>query len=110
MNDTKFTPGPWELATSEFEVRSFDRKLIAGMILMEAQTYDNGREQQAANARLIAAAPEMYEALNGISSLFGPDTPFVLTKLHGLMTNGDQNKIDAVFGKIMHALAKATAA
>lgn len=61
MNDPKFTPGPWRT----------DCRLIGGQIritqvpnanMTVAQV--NGRQgEQEANARLIAAAPEMLEAL-----------------------------------------------
>ena len=83
------------------------RRVVAGMKGRDKRSDIDYAAQQWHNACLISAAPEMYEALEGIESLFGPDTPFILTKLHGLMTNGDQDKIDAVFGKIMHAIAKA---
>jgi hypothetical protein len=73
----KYTKGPWELTdSSDFEVRSYDHKLIASIVMMEAQTYDNERRQQKANARLITAAPEMAEMLLTIhqSGMFhGPD-------------------------------------
>lgn len=125
MSDTKFTPGPWKLnaGMSDWGLPlqhdvfvgegDTERDLIAGIpsitpYCMGAKRSDiDYAAQQWHNACLISAAPEMYEALEGIESLFGPDTPFILTKLHGLMTNGDQDKIDAVFGKIMHAIAKA---
>jgi hypothetical protein len=79
----KYTKGPWELTdSSDFEVRSYDHKLIASIVMMEAQTYDNERRQQKANARLITAAPEMAEML--------------LDLYHGRKTNGD---IDALLKK-----------
>jgi len=117
-NDTKFTPGPWEFDVEIHWVNQPGEQEVHGAwdvypvddcdhIIATVNHVYPDRNTCRYNARLIAAAPEMYEALNGISSLFGPNTPFVLTKLHGLMTNGDQDKIDAVFGKIMHALAKA---
>lgn len=52
---TKFTPGPWVVETYELDmwgVYTPDGELIA----------DCGYEQEA-NARLIAAAPEMYKIL-----------------------------------------------
>jgi hypothetical protein len=62
----KYTKGPWELTdSSDFEVRSYDHKLIASIVMMEAQTYNNERRQQKVNARLITAAPEMAEMLRG---------------------------------------------
>ena len=51
MTDPKWTPGPW--SADEFEIRSADR------VICEAF---QGEE----DATLIAAAPELYEALNNI--------------------------------------------
>jgi hypothetical protein len=58
------TPGPWQLTDySAFEICSYDHKVIASIIQMESQTYDKDRNQQKANARLIAAAPELLAML-----------------------------------------------
>lgn len=69
MNDPKFTPGPWRT----------DCRLIGGQIritqvpnanMTVAQV--NGRQgEQEANARLIAAAPEMLEALGELADQTG---------------------------------------
>ena len=110
MGNTKFTPGPHTLDSIFADIDGY--KIVkegrVPRLLAVVKNQDSAPVYEAqANAHLYAAAPEMYEALEGINSLFGPDIPFILTKLHGLMTNGDQDKIDAVFGKIMHAIAKA---
>jgi len=78
MNDTKFTPGPWEasIRTGCFSVFPKDAtpNCLAGAD-SEAIVFQSGRsddrpynyrlltDEQEANAHLIAAAPEMYEAL-----------------------------------------------
>ncbi len=56
MSDTKFTPGPWHVANG-VQIRS-QQDQIAKVWMMR-----NGEGN--ANARLIAAAPELYEALHG---------------------------------------------
>ena len=58
----RFTPGPWEVDASEcLKVRN-----TSGSIAMIMQTHLRGRrnnDETHANARLIAAAPDMLEAL-----------------------------------------------
>ena len=56
MSAPKHTPGPWHVANG-VQVRS-KRDQIAKVWMMR-----NGEGN--ANARLIAAAPELYEALSG---------------------------------------------
>jgi len=57
MGGVKHTPGPWE-------VRFTDEIYAGGMNIADAWCYDIGSPEQAvANAHLIAAAPEMKEAL-----------------------------------------------
>lgn len=55
MSEAKFTPGPWlvsELAGFEVFASGFGRGELVAQVFMQPE-----------NARLIAAAPEMYEAL-----------------------------------------------
>jgi hypothetical protein len=57
----KHTPGPWKQGSSDEDacvVYSSDDHIIAGC---EGIDFDEGTEN--ANARLIAAAPELLEAL-----------------------------------------------
>jgi hypothetical protein len=60
MNDTKFTPGPWHTWYEEMEISIYDQNsdLICGPIKQ--------CPEQEANAHLIAAAPDMYKALEEI--------------------------------------------
>jgi hypothetical protein len=92
------TPWPWKVEAIEFK----DNGSVAIELRMSRP------EISRRVADMVEAAPEVYEALVGLVALFGfgSNTPLVITKLHGPMTNGDQDKIDAVFGKIMHAVAK----
>jgi hypothetical protein len=58
MSETKFTPGPWETPYRNFsEVRAQNGALVAVCKPLD------GLVNLQANARLIAAAPQMYEAL-----------------------------------------------
>ena len=74
MNDTKFTPGPWFIAGSIpeegvdcFWIKSQPSPAMRGFTkdIATADGYQSDPER-AANAHLIAAAPDMYEALNKI--------------------------------------------
>ena len=66
MNDKKHTPGPWKtqphISLDRLEIRDADGRRIAECAMdfpMSAKTHD-------ANASLIAAAPELLEALQEI--------------------------------------------
>ena len=58
-----FTPGPWNFHPSDEYVNSFDVMCEEGYYV--ATTHDGVREDKNAdaNARLIAAAPDLLEAL-----------------------------------------------
>ena len=57
MSDTPWTPGPWEQE---------------GVIVRASGQFVLSRDEGEANARLVAAAPEMAEALEAIAQ-FAPD-------------------------------------
>jgi len=59
MREIKFTPGPWEIIEDELTIKSKDYT-ICEVFLCDAFS---GEDQGVSNARLISAAPEMYEAL-----------------------------------------------
>ncbi len=61
MTERKFTPGEWQVTLHDGGVKIYDDsdRLICQML-------EYSYEEQQANARLIAAAPEMYEALRRI--------------------------------------------
>ena len=70
MSETKFTPGPWEANTGDHAyptVSAQDRVIVT---IWQCP-------QQAANARLVSAAPDLYEALREIVE--GDDRPSDLT-------------------------------
>lgn len=84
-NETKFTPGPWLADTRSgcLAVYPLDREMDSPGIgphdernihySSKGAEYDGDRwhmdEQSQANAHLIAAAPELYEALDNILEL-----------------------------------------
>lgn len=54
MTETKWTPGPW----------SIDKGYIVSEDLIIATIFPHFSEADKANAHLIAAAPDLYEALD----------------------------------------------
>ena len=72
MTEPKFTPGPWSInewpqAASDIAIGAVGTPLIAKVSLRDVSI-----NEQKFNAHLIAAAPELYEALE-----------FLLTCKHG---------------------------
>lgn len=101
MSDTKFTPGPWRAAPFSSVVgcpigAQPDPKkntiIVAGTRSAVAQEPGAFRAEVEANSYLIAAAPEMYEALVLLDSMDGW-TP--------------EDEWDAAWQKARAALAKA---
>lgn len=84
MSKTKHTPGPWRCTKypKVFSINSERGRQIAIMTehhgdCPEVPMSQFERSQQdAADAALIAAAPEMLEALEAIAELFGDDDKF----------------------------------
>lgn len=79
MNCKKFTPGPWEVvghqieAVGEFQDRrctgyGCNNNFVCDLDDGEYHEYDD-EEECAANAHLIAAAPEMYRMLEQLHSI-----------------------------------------
>lgn len=77
MSSTKFTPGPWYAFGAAVTNENPSMYKPGTPLNVIACTGDDGHEEQAAeqvaNARLIAAAPELYEALLNIEVLFRRD-------------------------------------
>jgi hypothetical protein len=68
------TAGPWQLAASEFRVvwtkRNADGELLdSGVICDTANNARTRTKENAANARLIAAAPELLSSLQEFMAL-----------------------------------------
>lgn len=60
MSDTKFTPAPWHTSKPKGEHRSF---VMADSLRVATVAFNRGKCNVKANAKLIAAAPEMYAQL-----------------------------------------------
>lgn len=84
-NQSKHTPGPWFIGDLSDEI--FAKGHTPSTIGICAKTDDSTNEQWQANARLIAAAPKLLEALQSFISrtqglLDGePDTQYLWDKL-----------------------------
>ncbi len=63
MSGTKFTPGPWTATGDKIHQASLDASVIAGRI---AHVDRGCHRQDMANAHLIAAAPDLFAALDAI--------------------------------------------
>ena len=99
MNE-KFTPGPWEAdathcrtAINSVATANNERKHIAMINLTKNQYYEITIEEHNANARLIAAAPEMYVELT--------------KKCHNALNLGHCRKADCRNCQTMAVLKKA---
>jgi len=71
MSAPKFTPGPWRVGPSHEEgsCEYIDHGIYtAGSVAVLYSTEDGSHETRRANAALIAAAPELYEALREVKS------------------------------------------
>ena len=98
MTDTQHTPGPWKYGPDNrktMRVFSGSREIVRAL-----STHGNRRlncVERAANARLIAAAPELLEALQGLLRSYRDFLPERYLQDKGVAT------------KAMAAIAKATA-
>ncbi|HYE38195.1 hypothetical protein [Methylocaldum sp.] len=64
MGKVSFTPGPWDVDEGDLSIYALDG---AGGAVLLFQTHDEADgfascDEQEVNARLIAAAPELYDA------------------------------------------------
>lgn len=66
MSKLQHTPGPWKYDDDPLHMRihsEFDHDIVCHMVGNSASSMIQKREIKNANARLIAAAPEMIESL-----------------------------------------------
>lgn len=62
MSETKWTPGPWKAPEGDFpDVYGPDDRLLA--VVYAPGNYEHNSQEGHANARLIAAAPDLLDAL-----------------------------------------------
>lgn len=72
----KFTQKPWKLNHLGPHVMAIDSSDNGHIALMEKMPYFRGTaEEQAANAKLIESAPEMYHALEQVLELLKASNP-----------------------------------
>ena len=94
MIQEQFTPGPWEAVRDEknerWQIQETDNN---GLVLVQ-HTFDG--EEAEANANLIAAAPDMYEALKNVRNSLvnyannGDLTKYQASKIYEIiMANGN---------------------
>ncbi len=57
----KHTPGPWEVSVDGQDILSHNKRIVSGPVGHRRTLFDNGEAE--ANARLIAAAPELLVEL-----------------------------------------------
>jgi len=73
VSGAKFTPGPWEIAKfcSTLVVSAAGRSTASAGGHFSNKLADGGLAENEANARLIAAAPDLYAALVLMVKHFG---------------------------------------
>lgn len=99
--EIKHTPGPWqfdEIATTcgrAFRIGAGEMlKAGKGCCIIYDDYHGNPENERKANARLIAAAPELYEALKAVYAWQESD-------------GDDEDEAEAARGKVITAIAKA---
>lgn len=112
MNNPKYTPGPWKLEP----IKGTHYQIIAvstDVVTPIAQTIADEREgvNGEANARLIAAAPELLEALKkamSIKQLWLPPTPEKVAASEADQWEAEARALHFMHDAIVAAIAKAT--
>jgi hypothetical protein len=68
--NTQHTPGPWEI--NEFDHPSIHAEILSGDVrIVSIPQWPIARYEMQANARLIASAPDMFNALQCVVDLLG---------------------------------------
>ena len=71
MSQPKFTPGPWRYASRNVnEIMTTFHGVQIGRSYIDVAT-----ENEKADAHLVAAAPELYEALDEVFAASCPEVP-----------------------------------
>ncbi|MFU7071278.1 hypothetical protein ACM75K_29005 [Pseudomonas aeruginosa] len=105
----KHTPGPWFVNGRESYTKYVEAR-IGGGLLQEVAACGptEQQEQQEANARLIAAAPELLEACQSFSRLHGRLWDVVEPSGSGFLSPESVKEYDAIHELMTTAIAKAT--
>ena len=74
MSKSKFTPGPWIVVRDHWDINVQCKASVSGLpfAVTPICIIEQEGEYGLFDARLIAAAPDMYEALNEMLSSFDP--------------------------------------
>ena len=84
MADVKFTPGPWE-ACDPGDYGDFDgesRVVLGNDMRIAVVHWHEGDCRADANARLIAASPDLYDALAGFVAAYDVRNPLRTADCH----------------------------
>jgi hypothetical protein len=68
MSGDGFTPGPWEADLDSGNISQGGDQIASAWV---PRHRDNPHPERVANARLIAAAPELFEALQWLKLIYG---------------------------------------
>ena len=95
--ETKHTPGPWEIKGSY---------IMAGKVCTASPhgpvgTYDDVNEEHQANARLIAAAPDLLATLKHESSI-------LIESIRITSSISERIWLEGIHSRMQKAIAKAT--
>ena len=70
---TEYTPGPWRNGDPQMHIQAGNilagNRLIANCLGFATNAIDTTVEENQANARLIAAAPDLYEAAKAVTDM-----------------------------------------
>ncbi|MFU3458052.1 hypothetical protein ACM7KX_29895 [Pseudomonas aeruginosa] len=92
----KHTPGPWDYWSGYNPVDELEAQITTEDGDIVIASYNRQIPEGEANARLLAAAPELLEALQDLDALRGPFPP-------------SDEAVEAAWLKATAAIAKATA-
>jgi ABC-type multidrug transport system fused ATPase/permease subunit len=75
---SKHSPGPWKYSLSEYANHRITN--LSGQLFIAEIDRLDADEQTEANAKLIAAAPDLLRALENLVDEFGSDDPGYLSR------------------------------
>ncbi|MED5026604.1 hypothetical protein [Pseudomonas aeruginosa] len=96
MSKQSYTPGPWDYWSGYNPVDELEAQITTEDGDIVIASYNRQIPEGEANAKLLAAAPELLEALQDLDALRGPFPP-------------SDEAIEAAWRKASAAIAKATA-
>lgn len=99
MSNIKHTPGPWKYHIGLDYILIESANVHNNSCICEYKNYSDDDGESEANAKLLAAAPELFEALKELTSL-APD--------HSLLPTDFDNDLMNAVKKAEAAIQKAT--